>query len=56
MARRRQPYDPNSVKRHDRTGAAFYAHLPAGRAIAVEIEGIGRLENDILPQSNSRST
>jgi hypothetical protein len=37
MARRGQPYDPNAVKRHDRTGAAFYAHLPASRAIACEI-------------------
>jgi 2-keto-4-pentenoate hydratase/2-oxohepta-3-ene-1,7-dioic acid hydratase in catechol pathway len=30
--------------------------LGAGDKIAVEIEGIGRLENDILPPSNTRPT
>jgi 2-keto-4-pentenoate hydratase/2-oxohepta-3-ene-1,7-dioic acid hydratase in catechol pathway len=30
--------------------------LVAGDKIAVEIEGIGRLENDILPPSNMRPT
>jgi hypothetical protein len=38
MARSRQPYDPNALKRHDRTGDAFYGNLPAGRAMAVEID------------------